>query len=381
MEHRARVLEADRLFGWPTELGRETTRGQIYIRYGVPQERATMSEPFYPGDAHVTQGGDLMGSPRYVVWEYAGGPRYVFMDPYWSGDYAIYAPSALAFSASASADEDDYIEQDERLSREMPDASQYAPPVSWPLAVLTTAFKGENGATDLVVSMGVDGGGGEVQAAAFALREGTPEAEARPPSGATVRTSTGEMHAFVATLSVRPGRLTVVSEVAGESGEGGWVRESFVAWDYGSGLKLSGLLLATGLDEGRTPEPGEIRRGDAVIRPSPEAVYAVADPVAVYAEVYGLNLRDGLARYTVEAALVPDDRRAGVVRAIGGLFGRGRRRGVAVRVDASSPTPDAGIPLLLDASRQRPGAYTLTLAVTDEASGETVETSRAVTLR
>ncbi|OZC02537.1 GWxTD domain-containing protein [Rubricoccus marinus] len=379
LEHRARVAEADRLFGWPTELGRGATRGEIYIRYGAPEDRATLSEPFYPGDAHVTQGGDVMGSPRFVVWEYADGPRYVFTDPYWSGDYAIYAPSSLAFSASASADADDYIEQDERLRREMPDASQYVPPTSWPLAVLTTGFKGANGMVDLVVVTGLEADrDADIRSAVFAIRDGTPEAmtETAIESGASGATRT-----FVTTLAVPPGEVTVVSEVAGEDDEGGWVRERQIAWDYGTGLKLSGLLLATSVDEGRAPEPGEIRRGDAIIRPTPEAVFASGDPVAVYAEVYGLRVRDGLARYSVEAALVPDDGRPGVVQAIGGLFGRGRRRGVAVRIDASSPSADAGIPLLLDASRQRPGAYTLTLAVMDEATGETVETARAVTLR
>ncbi|MEL6617074.1 MAG: hypothetical protein AAFQ43_15130, partial [Bacteroidota bacterium] len=136
----------------------------------------------------------------------------------------------------------------------------------------------------------------------------------------------------------------------------------------------------SGLDEGRAPGPGEVRRGETVIQPVPVARFASGDPVGVYAEVYGLRASGGTATYRVEASLRPRDRRPGIVRAIGGLFGRGTRRGVSVRFDATQDGPDAPIALLLDASDQGPGDYLLSLEVTDTASGESVEVARSVVL-
>ena len=327
------------------------------------------------------------------MWEYASGLRYVFSDPYWSDDYGVFSPSALAFSASADADADDYIAQDERLAREMPDASQYAPPTQVPLAIQTTAFRGASGGTDLVVASGVTVGSGSGPAVAlrdavrigtYVLRGGTPEAEREAEVASLspiVRLPSSSVWTMATTLATQPGEVEAVVEVASEDdATAGWARETVRVPSFGGGFQLSGLLLAYAVDEGRAPRLGEIARGDAVLQPAPSGTFASGDPVGVYAEVYGLRTSGGLARYTVEATLVPQDGRSGIVRAIGGLFGRGRRRGVAVTVEGTSPTPEAAIPLLLDASGQPPGAYTLTLAVTDSASGETVEASREVTL-
>lgn len=389
-EHRTRVVEADRLFGWRGQPGRDEPRGQIYVRYGAPADRATLNQPFYPGDAHVTQGGDIAAPYRFDVWEYASGLRYVFTDPVWSGEYAIYAPSALAFSANPDAAADDYIEQDERLVREMPDASQYDVQ-RVPMELLTTAFRGENGAVDLVVASGVrmDGASGAVvevrdtvRTGVYVVRGGDRE-EAR--EGESTRLfpiltlPSRTIWTSAAQVSARPGEVEIVSE-AGSDDAAGWIRETFQVPAYGGGLTLSGLLLASGLDEGREPRSGEVARGETVIQPVPVARFASGDPVGVYAEVYGMTLSDGEASYRVQASLSPRDGRPGVIRAIGSLFGRGSRRGVSVRFDASAPGRDAPIALLLDASDQRPGDYTLTLEVTDTETGESVEVSRGVTL-
>ena len=387
IEHRARVVEADALFGTRGTPGRDTPRGRIYVRYGAPSDRATFSQPFYPGD---TFGPEELTSPHYEVWEYETGLRYVFSDPAWSGEYAVYSPSAVAFGASPRASADDYVAQDERLQRDLPDLSQYLPPTPLPLAMVVTAFRGENGATDLVVASGVQAPDGlapsdpRVHSGAYVLREGLREAgreDSTASASPVVALPSGAVWARAAQLSVQPGEVTVRAEIAGDEGRAaGWEAEIVQVPTWPTGLALSGLLLAHSLDEGRAPNAGEVSRGGTVIQPAPRAAFASGDPVGVYAEVYGLDAGAGVARYAVEAALVPVDGRSGVVRAIGSLFGRGRRRGVSVEVQETAPGPDASVALLLDASRQPAGDYTLTLTVTDLATEARVEASRELRL-
>lgn len=387
LEHRTRVLEADVMFGWEgSEPGRDTPRGRIYVRYGSPADRATLTQAFYAGDAQVTTMGESVMTPHFEVWEYETGLRYVFYDPVWSGDYAVYAPSAVNYRGSALADADDYIKQDQRLRRDNPDASQYATAETVDLVLDVVPFQGANGGTDLVVAAEALAPlpDGPVRSAALLLRDGAT-VETRLDSAAAavplVPLASGTVWTRAAQFSAASGDLEVRMEVDGADGEtAGWSHQPVEATAWGGGLQLSGVLLARGLDEGRAAGPGEIARGGSIVQPAAGGVFASGDPVGLYAEVYGLAVAAGESRYAVQASLVPTDGRPGVLRAIGGLFGRGSRRGVSVEVEETARGATAPIALLLDASRQRAGTYTLTLTVTDRATGESVEATRAVTL-
>ncbi|MEM1055803.1 MAG: GWxTD domain-containing protein [Bacteroidota bacterium] len=386
LEHRTRVIEADRLFGWDGSTpGRDTPRGQIYVRYGAPQDRATFDQPFYPGEV-----ADQLGttSPHFEVWEYANGLRYVFSDPTWGGDYAIYAPTALAFGATPDADTDDYIAQDERLKRDLPDLSQYAPGTVLPVELDVVAFRGEGGQTDLVIASSVrvedPTALGAMRTGAYLVR-GTSREATREDSTTTVAPlvslASGTLWSQAAQLGTAPGEVHVRAEVAESDGNAaGWATQSVQVPAWGPGLRLSGLLLARSLDEGRAPGLGEITRRGTVVQPAPGARFPAGDPVGLYAEVYGLEATTGTAQFAVRADLVPADGRPVIIRAIGGLFGRGTRRGVSVEIEETAPGRTATVALFLDASRQNAGTYTLTLTVTDRATGETTEVSREVTL-
>ena len=116
-----------------------------------------------------------------------------------------------------------------------------------------------------------------------------------------------------------------------------------------------------------------MRRGVGIV---PAPLDAVNGRVSVYAEAYGLALRNGRSDYEVELALVPEDGRG----TLGRLFGRARRGGVSTASEAQGVSADEAVVLSLDASGQRPGAYVLALRVTDRVSGTTAETSRPVTI-
>ncbi|MEM6326174.1 MAG: hypothetical protein AAF791_03565, partial [Bacteroidota bacterium] len=320
------------------------------------------------------------------VWEYDTGLRYVFSDPFWSGEYAVYSPSALAFSASPNADADDYISQDEDLQRDLPDVSQYAPPDPLEVMLDVVAFRGDDGQTDLVIAseVSVPDDLREMRSGAWILRDGREESareDQNPTLVPLVSLPSGRVWTRAAQFATTPGDVDVHTEAADvNDGAAGWARETVRVPAWPPGMQLSGLLLVRGLDDGRPAGPGEIARRGTVMQPAASATFGATDPVGVYAEVYGLSADTGEARYAVQAALVPVDGRPGIIRAIGGLFGRGRRRGVSVEVEETTRGATASVALLLDASRQSAGVYTLTLTVTDRATGEAVETLREVTL-
>ena len=108
------------------------------------------------------------------------------------------------------------------------------------------------------------------------------------------------------------------------------------------------------------------------ILPSPWGVYAVGDPIAVYFEVYNLAQTDGLAEYEIEARLVPKDESSGLGRVFKRLFG-GRERGVSTAFPVQVTASDDRQYVLLDASGQEPGVYTLTVRINDTATGERAE--------
>ena len=144
----------------------------------------------------------------------------------------------------------------------------------------------------------------------------------------------------------------------------------------GDDLSMSDIMLAYRVEEsfdGRPSRPSDIVRKGYSMQPAPWSVFSTNQPIYLYFEVYNLETDEtGVANYNVEAVLVPKRDRGGVAGAIGRLFGGGDE-GVSVTVPASIEATDDGQYLILDASNQEPGLYTLAVRVTDTESGETVE--------
>ena len=225
----------------------------------------------------------------------------------------------------------------------------------------------------MAYGLAVEGRLGDAEAGVVALRSGATVAEARGPvggGGRTLRTRAGTFATGAATVPLA-GADALRAEVAvGDV----WGATEVAVEPLAGGFGISDLLLAASVDESDT---GMVIRDGLAITPVPLAVFSVGDPVHVYVEAYGLTFDGGRTRYTVEASLVPEARRGGL---LGRIFGRGQRPAVAVSVEGEGVVATEAVPLILDASAQPAGRYTLRLDVTDEVSGRSATAEREVTL-
>ncbi len=377
IEHRARVVEADLLFGRnvgdlferPPGPGAETEQGALWVRYGRPVQALSFS----PGEFDVAAYGDQ----NFRVWDYDDDLQFVFDDPERDGVFRRYSPPASAFATSPSAQNDDFVMRDEALQRTDPERTQVSP--TFEVAALASRFRAPGGGTDVIVAWGVpvDSVAAPLRTGAFARVDGAVVDRAvqeheRLAAGRIVRSGGGPVWVEAAGVRMRDaGEVRVEAE-----GNGGtaWGAATEPIQPLAGGFGVSDLLLATSVDdEGRGP----VARGGLGIVPTPRAAFPTTDPVYVVLEAYGLGLEDGRTRYTVEATLRPEARRGGL---LGLIFGRGQGPGVSVRTEASGSRPDDLVSFFVDVRDQDPGEYTLTVTVADETSGASASAERRVTL-
>ncbi|HYE96997.1 MAG TPA: GWxTD domain-containing protein [Rubricoccaceae bacterium] len=385
LEHYARLVLADLLFTDPRaeRPGWATPRGEVFVRYGPPeQEFDWMATDFVAKDFGA-----------FERWSY-GDFSLLFEDAFRSGDYDFW---------SSAAGEDDATRA-RSLFRRMPERFVYRPAerqVAFPF--LTAAFKGERGGVDLLVPYGVplrppgDPGEREPSAAmtGFGLESGAfllgPDGavvadarrtahRARPVSAA--RYAGFHLWADGFSLTAEPGAYTLAVEFEQEASRTvGLARAAVTLPSFPEGrLALSDLLPGTLVEEHAEGGQGRLVRRGFTIAPAPWTVFRPEDPLYLYFEVYGLALEGDRTRYEVDATLKPQERPGPLARVARRLFGRRAPSGVAVRFDASGPTPDEGQYVLLDTSGQRAGPYLLTLRIHDRVSGQTVEVTRPLQL-
>jgi GWxTD domain-containing protein len=401
-EHFARLTEADLLFaaddldlpGW------RTARGEIFVRFGPPQNDWLIDGDFalvveqyadrFPGFAANEA---LVGANRFNVWDY-GTMQFVFEDPGRRGEFRLYSPPAdlFALSSARNIGEMDYVQRTAEIIRETPEQYRFVAPgrqVQLPYRV--TAFKGEGGQTDLYVNYGIPLGEADgassgdvdvtVKTGAFLIGPardllverrrtvyGLRGAQIVPFKEARLWTTTEQ-------LSARPtGTHEVSIEFETSSGgTSGVQRRAIDIPDFsGDGLVLSDILLAYVIEEEDRATPGRVYRNGMSVQPAPWGVFAVEDPVYLYVEIYGLALEGGRSDYELEARLEPKDTSRGLARVARRLLGR-RDRGVSSAFEGDGGQTDDWRDLILDASAQAPGLYTLTVTVRDRVSGRTAE--------
>ncbi len=376
-EHRARIVEADLLFGRSADNrflptvgpGAETNQGQVWVRYGRPGA----SVRFTTDDFSVSIYGEQ--ELRAAVWDYDGF-RFAFDDPFRSGEYRTYSPPAGAFASTTSAERDDFVAQDRQMQRDDPQRTQDAPMVSLNVPTLLSRFRAPGGGLEVVAAFGVPLGISEtpVTTGAFVLEDGAPTARVvrEYPRLESGRAQGGVWPEAVALEVANGASVRVEVDALDGQAHGGITLEvEPLATD---GFVLSDLLLATSVDDdGRGPV---VRDGIGIV-PAAVASFATGDPVWVYLEAYGLALEGGRSSYTVEAALRPQARRGGLV---GRLFGRGQGPGVSVRTEAQGDRSTESVAFFIDVSDQLPGPYTLRVEVRDEATGATASSVREVVL-
>ena len=417
LEHYARLTYADLLYesddlglpGWAVE------RGQILVRYGAPLKDVTIVGDFEQalhafGFATMQQenergfGRDIdMQSSLNVfnVWDY-GAFKFVFEDPFRNGEFQLYSPPADLFAdvSARFTDNVDFVIKARETFREQPETYGYeAPGRQVQLPYLTTAFRGDDGRTDLYVHYGVPVTAPDDEAAlqGLTVRTGTfLVGEDRELLVERRRTLYGlnpqqvvrfkETALWVDTqrMPTAPGAHELSVEFETVSGQTMAVQRRAVdvpAFETGR-LSLSDLLLAYRVED--VPEAGvplgEIARRGYAIQPAPWAVFSTEQPVYLYFEVYGLQLAGDRSGYDVEAQLVPKDQRGRLAKVFGSVFGGGPGSGVSVEFPVAASSEDDGQYVILDAKALETGLYTLRLRVRDQATGKVVDSEQELYL-
>ncbi len=422
-EHYARLVYADLLYGSEALglRGWDTERGHILVRYGPPERDVVIvpgsssgirdlgtaptarSDPrsvltpsdmnFTPRGAHL--GGDfdmLAEANTFNIWDY-GDFRFVFEDPFRNGEYRLYSPSASDMSAGVPAWLNDYSLTAKETIARIPERYEYETPgrrVDIPF--VTSAFKGNDGEADLYVAYGIPIAEGGLQQetidisariGAFLVSENRNILLERRQTIYGLRReqmrSFEEAHLWVGAQAMAspPGRHEVSMEFETASGATVAVqRRSIDVPDFRQDqLQASDLMLAYGIEENsRTDsEGGVLQRAGFSIAPAPWNVFSHRQPIYLFFEIYQLTLdENGATRYEMEARLAPRNNAKGVARFVKNLFG-GRGGGVSVSVPGTGSSPDETNYLILDATNQAPGLYTLALRVRDLATGKSVE--------
>ncbi|WP_457654290.1 tetratricopeptide repeat protein [Rhodocaloribacter sp.] len=380
LEHDARLVYADLRFGEMEEgkRGWESEPGQVVVRYGEP-----------PAEVRYSTRAD-----KYMVFHY-GDFHFKFMDLAKAGRFYFYSPSAADFEGFRPPPgvwENDFAIRGPETFRKTPDRFDFetARRVSFPFR--TSAFKGEDGATDLYVTYGVPVPPEEaVRTGAFLVKgnDGLAAEHRRtlgPGQGPVAAFTEATYRIDTHTLHVPGGKYTLSVEfdpVATDSVEGfERTRIALTAFPKDR-LRLSDVMFAYGVEEAGEdePPPGWIHRRDLAILPAPWGVFHREAPIYFYFEMYNLA-RDpeGRTRYEVEAVLVKGDDAKGLEKLIRKAFGGGRATGVSARFEGRGTAADEGQYLILDASSEQPGAYVLAVRVKDLVRGTTAEARRDLRL-
>ncbi len=421
IEHYARLTYADLLYGSPAVdlKGWNTQRGQILVRYGIPQgdvviiprstsgvfsgapeKMGSIEDP--TGDSglalDVLRNGtdfDMFGEANtFNIWDY-GEFKFVFEDPFRNGEYRLYSPPAAELAAGALPWVNDYVIKAQETINETPERYEYdAPGRQIELPYVVASFKGDDNKTDVYVNYAIpitDAYDPDEEFINITANAGTfVVAENRDmlverrrtiyglPTAQIVRFDESNLWVDTQHMKTQPGEHEVSVEF--ETAGGGTVavqRREVEIHDYsGSDLQMSDILLAYRIEESdlATGSGGsEIIRKGLTIQPAPWTVFGTDQPIYIYFEVYNLEIGgDGAARYEVEATLTPKETGSGVGRVVRNLFGGGGQ-GVSTGVPISVESTEDGQYLILDANEQDSGLYTLTVKITDELTGRDVE--------
>ncbi|NBC17730.1 MAG: GWxTD domain-containing protein [Bacteroidetes bacterium] len=366
LEHYARLAYADLFFGADDRRGWETEIGQVLVRYGLPRRVEDQSV------------GGVEDATLLRTWYYDGF-HFRFDKTFRADSYRF----------------TDYIQTGaQHVYAQEPQRTQYTPPGRRrPVDALASAFKGEDGQTDLYVPMAVpvppapqrDTLALPMRTGAFLLQ---PEAglvarqqrttDALDPSQLRARADTTYWQT-AHRLTAAPGDYTLAVEFEADGARAvGYERAAVTLPDFtGDGLRLSDLVPAISVEEVGDSEDaaaGELLRNGYAIRALPWDALPAGQPLYLYVEAYGLTPG---ADYEVEAALTPQQTQRGWLRR---LFGGSEAEGVSVRFTTTATATDEGQYVILDTADLAPGTVEIRLQVRDTQTGDRVSSTRTLRL-
>lgn len=209
--------------------------------------------------------------------------------------------------------------------------------------------------------------------------QGRADEEVRIATPQQIPQGPGVMLPGIERVEVEPGQYHYGLKVTDlNSGRFGVLQGSVsVSAMDGTGLAMSGIVLATRVEPAVDASNPFVRWGQTKVLALPSRMFRRGQPVFVYYELYGLDASAGDARYRTTYTLSAREPDRNVVAkffsSIGELLSGEEERGeITYAFERSQPAP--ADPLLeyvsLDVSESEPGGYTLTVEVEDLVSGQ-----------
>lgn len=144
-------------------------------------------------------------------------------------------------------------------------------------------------------------------------------------------------------------------------------------------LALGALLPAYAIE----PKSGSAGRDRSSLRisPNPTGLARISDPLYLYYEIYNLGLDPkGSADYTIQLSLRRTGEGRNVLQRIGGLFGGGGSHRISIENKRTGKSRDVQDYIGMDVRSAPPGHYELSLKVTDRVSDRQVWTALPIVL-
>jgi len=398
LEHISRIVYSELAFkDWSSGgSGLHTERGNMYVRYGVPEKEFHLFQNIYL-EASANEQAKVNA---FHVFQYDTG-RFVFIRTPMSlaNDLILYSPPATFYSSGASTGTDlDFVISTREKIREKPESHDFASNstrVQFPYFVSRFRSETNPDEVDLLVSLGIPVAGkpesgnlrNQLESGAFLIDNITGVVHQTKESvselnGSSIRKlKEGTIWTKTLQLTTKPGDfdLSVEFESFGAMSYIGLHRAPLpvVAFDNNT-IQLSDLVLASNVEEveDQTNSYGFTRNGFQ-ITPVSIGVFGQNEPVYLYFEAYGLSTRNNNAEYQIQVELTENVDRG----ILGSLFSRFRGDknipgSIAFSGNTSSST--LGQYLILDITETPPGTYVIALKITDTRSKKSAISSRTV---
>ncbi|MBT5872057.1 MAG: tetratricopeptide repeat protein [Candidatus Latescibacteria bacterium] len=406
VEHYRRVLYARTNFAsaqFPWD-----QRGAIYVRFGEPDNRQNVAQPFPTKDAKVESIREVNRQLRYTPdergftesWVYVPyGIELFFSDRFGNGKFEFPPlttdPRVNRFHPKTIATE---------LITQQPEGYFYdygGAPLEFIFDAVT--YRGENGDTEVELAYTVparqlghvsDGQGERTWFKSFVvlrdqeLRRVTETMRnigpvERPPTEVPKRSAKTVVRTASLSLPAPPGSYrTSVGIRDSISQRIGIYETPLTVWDYSSNdLNLSDIKLALGVTP-RSDDGAFVRHGHKII-PNPSRLFQRSQPVFFYYEIYNLPMdSDGRTRYRTDLEISMKEQKMNIVWRILSGFGRLVRkededsRTVLISYDGEGTKSDEYLYTSVDTGDSPSGKYTVQLTITDLLTGQTISRSR-----
>ncbi len=379
VEHLVRLVCSDLLFDEGTgKLGRDTERGETFIRYGEPLKDSTIDGIIFRGD---NPGVYSRHGTTLQMWNY-GQFTLAFERIDFSDEWRLYSPSAKAFSDLfdfTEANMADYVLDADSRAKSNPELYFFKPPAdALPVEWRQSSFKGKGSGVDRVIAYSVpldsvlSSRSVKIDLSSNLFEQSTGSGEWNKLGFkselfvANKDRFNSEWGGYISYSSDGRGGTTAL-EIFANGGDAMAVKRfRHEAKQYDKGvLNLSDLLLAKTVEEGVESLPSEWQRGELSIEPWGAVILRPEDKPYLYVEVYNLKTGD----YDVEVSFRSKRKKRQGIAKVLNLFS-GKNESVAASYKVSVHPVDDYQYLQLDLP-DKEGDYILQVDVTQNEFSKT----------